>query len=887
MRSDEVIRRPWLRLVAILLLSHIACPLRTAQGIQATPNPAATEFFEKKIRPLFVAKCYTCHSANTNAKGGLRVDDRGGLLVGGNRGATVVPGQPDKSLLLRAVSYRDKKLQMPPEGPLSAEEIADLTKWIKEGANWPAAEAPDDTVEPNEEYERLKREHWAWQPLVDPALPNVADQTWSQSPIDRFVLAKLEKSNLRPTNDSDKLALIRRVTFDLTGLPPTPEEIDEFLADDSPNAYTTVVDRLLKSPAYGEQWARHWLDTARYAESTGSSRNIPYPHAWRYRDYVIDSINSDKPYDQFVREQIAGDLLPADNEQQREELLIATGFLAVGVKDVNQRFKVRFTMDNIDDQIDTVTRSILAVTASCARCHNHKFDPIPTTDYYALAGIFHSTDLCAGVRNKMGGGGLDYYNPQFLVQLSTDDEPPDPRAVAAAEAKLETATKAWEAIRGTPQGLERGPNGRPRQRPFRLQMERARVELLQLTDPSLRGTAAMGVRDADAIGDTEIRIRGEAEKLGPSVPRGFLSLLTLPGQPQVPADHSGRLQLAEWLVSKSNPLTPRVIVNRVWHNLFGQGLVTTVDNFGVTGDKPSHPELLDYLAGRFVHDGWSIKSLVRSLVLTRTYRLSSAELPANIEVDPSNRLLWRHAPRRLNAEELRDATLASAGTLDRNRPEASAARDLQMVELLDSSPVARKLEVASRRSISRSIYLPLLRHLTPTSLQVFDFAEQGMVTGKRDATTVATQALYLLNDSFLRKQSLDLAQRVLQRDVADDVARVDLVYRRVLGRVPSTDESARAIEYLKNYEAAARELVASGDWMPRAESFSPGVDAVAEAGDEIGKAGKDEVPINPDELPAVEAPIVDEQLPPVDAKTAAWASLCQALFGSAEFRYTK
>jgi cytochrome c553 len=881
-RAADPRKQTW---IAVVVMGHALCAAGSLADDAA--NADALVFFESKIRPLFVEKCYTCHSANTNAKGGLRVDDLGGLLVGGNRGAAIFPGQPDQSLLLRAVSYNDKRLKMPPEEKLSDEEITNLTKWVADGAHWPAVELPEEITEPNEDYEKLKREHWAWQPLVETAPPKVNDPVWSQDAVDRFVLAKLEENKLRPTGNADKVALIRRVTFDLTGLPPSPEEVDAFLADDSVMAYAKVVDRLLASPAFGERWGRHWLDVARYAESTGSSRNMPYPHAWRYRDYVIDSFNEDKPYDQFLREQIAGDLLPAEDEAQREEQLIATGFLALGVKDVNQRFKVRFTMDNIDEQIDTVTRSVLAVTASCARCHDHKFDPVSTSDYYALAGIFHSTELCAGVRNKMGGGGLEYYNPESLVRLTSQETPVDPEALAAAQAEFDKAKRAWDDIRGTPKGLERGKNGKPKQRPFRVKFERAQAELMQLSDPAHRGAAALGVREGAQIGDTEIRIRGEAEQLGPKVPRGFLSLLASEQPPEIPADESGRLQLAEWLTAETNPLTPRVMVNRIWQHLFGQGLVTTSDNFGVMGDTPSHPELLDYLAIEFSRNGWSVKSMVRSLVLTRTYQLSSAEVLSNVEVDPGNKLLWRHEPRRLDAEELRDAALAAAGNLDLTRPEASPARDLKVVELLDSSPVARRLELTSRRSVSRSVYLPLLRNLTPLPLQVFDFAEQGMVTGTRDATTVATQALFLLNDTFIRKQSIGVAQHVLNRDGLEDAARIDLAYRLVLGRSATAAELSRVSEYVSDYEATASGLLTKQEGQLLAQASPPSAETLSDSGEVPNEEVKEDPPRDPDEIPAEAAPIVEEQLPEVDAKTAAWASFCQALFASAEFRYSQ
>ena len=566
-------------------------------------NESALEFFEKKVRPLLVDNCYNCHSADTNAKGGLRVDDRNGLLQGGNGGAAVVPGDPENSLLIQAVRYTDDSLKMPPKKQLSPEQVADLTKWVKDGAVWPAVGVPVDLNKPNEKYERLRKDHWAWQPLKNSSAPQVSDAGWARDDIDRYILAKLEEKGLKPVADADKVTLIRRVTFDLTGLPPAPEEIDAFVNDSAPDAFEKVVDRLLASTAYGERWGRHWLDVARYGESTGSSRNVPYPHAWRYRDYIIDALNSDKPYDQFIREQIAGDLLPASSPEQKIEQNVATGFLALGVKDVNQRFKVRFTMDNIDEQIDTVTRAVLGLTASCARCHDHKFDPIPTKDYYALAGIFHSTDLCAGVRNKMGGGGLDYYDTSMLITLKAGNSAlADPAKTEELKKKVEEARKAFVALRDSPEGAEPGPNGRRKRAAARQKWNRMQAELNSSTDPTANGgQVAFGVREAKQIGDIEVRIRGEAEKLGPVVPRGFLSVLQFAEPVTLTADRSGRLEFAQWLTSDKNPLTPRVFVNRVWQHLFAEGLVRSPDNFGVTGDVHG-----DWKRKKFATRRWSL-----------------------------------------------------------------------------------------------------------------------------------------------------------------------------------------------------------------------------------------------------------------------------------------
>ena len=419
---------------------------------------------------------------------------------------------------------------------------------------------------------------------------------------------------------------------------------------------------------------------------------------------------------------------------------------------MNQRFKVRFEMDNVDDQIDVVSRSVLSLTVTCARCHDHKFDPIPMTDYYALAGIFTSTDNAAGVRNKMGGGGLDYYDPSSLVVLSGKLPAPPEDRVKELQGKVAAAKMAWDAIRGTPEGLAKGPDGRPKQRPFRLEYEQLNGELLALTDPAARGHAIHGVRDAKRLGDTQVRIRGEAEKLGPTVPRGFLTAFEVPGAPPVNPQQSGRLELARWLTSPRNPLTSRVIVNRVWKHLFGRGIVSTVDNFGATGDPPSNPALLDHLATRFVREGWSIKRLVRSVVLSRAYGLSSEADPAHLAADPADRLVWRHEPRRLDAEEIRDAMLATAGSLNRDRPAGSATQKLKMIEVRDNGPEARAIHERADSSHYRSVYLPLLRGITPHTLEAFDPVEQTLVTGERETTTVSTQALYLLNSPFVRRR---------------------------------------------------------------------------------------------------------------------------------------
>lgn len=767
------------------------------------------DFFEKKIRPLLASNCYNCHSANTNSQGGLRLDDRNGQLVGGGSGPALVPGDVAASLLIKVVEHADGVASMPPKKKLTDEEIADLKKWVADGAAWPQPVAPTNIHHYDADYESLRANHWAWQPIREPQVPAPLDSSWPVDDIDRFIQHGIEQHGLVRAQQASKEVLIRRVTYDLTGLPPTPEEIDAFIADSREDAIEKVVDRLLASHAFAEKWGRHWLDVARYGESTGSSRNLPLPHAWRYRDYVINSFASDKPFQQFILEQIAGDLLLSESDEKKEEQTIGTGFLAIGVKDVNQRYKVRFVMDNVDEQIDAVSRSFLGVTASCARCHNHKFDPIPTTDYYALAGIFTSTDLCAGLRNKMGGGGLAYYDTEMLITLGKVPDPTGERdaLIAAAKQKFQEAQKEFQSLRNDPAGDEKLPDGRPRRQAARQAMNKAQEELVALSDPAKVSKVILGVRDGKVIGDTEVRYRGEAEQLGPKVPRGFLSLAQFENQPSVNPNQSGRLELAQWIASNDNPLTSRVVVNRIWKHLFGRGIVSTVDNFGVNGDRPTHPELLDHLALRFQANQWSVKRLIRQIVLSKTYQLSANAESESFSIDPTNQWVWRHTSRRLDAEEIRDTTLAVSGALQPTPPEASAAKDLKVIELPNNGPVARKLREAAKQATYRSVYLPLVRGITPNSLEVFDFAEQGTVTGARNTTTVPPQSLYLLNDAFVRRNALAFAEKLLKENTANDSERIQIAYRTILGRNANQVEIDRSLNYIADIQGISEVIL--------------------------------------------------------------------------------
>jgi cytochrome c553 len=725
-------------------------------------DDAQIRFFESKVRPVLIQNCYSCHSAKSEKlKGGLRLDSREGMLKGGEVGPAIVAGQPEKSRLILAVQQTDKDLQMPPKSKLPDAAIADLAAWIRMGAPWPKEAAPvaaDTGTKTVSDYDRLRREHWAWQPLKRVPPPAVKDAAWPADDIDRFILARLEEKGLAPVGPADPYTLIRRVTFDLTGLPPSPEEVEAFAKDPSPAAFEKVVDRLLASPRFGERWGRHWLDLARYGESAGSTRNVPYPNAWRYRDYVIESFNEDKPYDRFIREQVAGDLLPGAGDEER----IATGFLVLGSRDLNERNNEQYLMDSIDDAIDVTGRAVLGITVSCARCHDHKFDPVPTADYYALAGILKSSVFLPGVANRGRGGGQNYYHPELLVPLGA-------QAAVAPKPEPENPRKKGKTAKARP----------------------------AKSDPPVEGPAAMGVKEGAPV-DAKIYVRGDVDSPGATVPRGVLTLLKPIGQP---GRSSGRLALADWLVGPENPLTPRVMVNRIWKHLFGEGLVYSVDNFGTTGDKPSHPELLDHLALRFRDGGASVKKLIRSIVLTRAYRLSGEGRPSNAEIDPGNVLLWRANRRRLDAEAIRDAILAAGGRLELTPPAGSPVQKLPPGQPIGGGKNGASFgEVESRH---RSVYLPILRDYVPDFLEVFDFAEPSTLTGRRDTTTVATQALMLLNSRFVVDQSKSFAERMLARPLPDDGARIEAAYLAALSRPPSAEERARATKFLGQAARAA------------------------------------------------------------------------------------
>lgn len=896
-------------------------------GNAADPN--SIDFFESKIRPILVDHCYPCHShqakENKKLKGGLFVDTADGLLKGGDSGPAIDRKKPTESLLIKSLRHIGE-LKMPPKGKLPDQVIADFAKWLELGA-------PDPRIEIESAKSEIDldkgRRHWAYKPMAITSTIAENRQNTTKA-IDRLVLDRLAKEKLTLAPTADRVTLIRRLTFDLIGLPPSPSEIEAFVNDTSMNSLEKLVDRLLANPAFGERWGRHWLDLARYAESL-TLRGFVLKDAWRYRDYVIDSFNQDRPFDEFIREQIAGDLLPSTDWRSRRRKLIATTFLAMGNYNLEEQDKKQLELDVVDEQIDTISRAFLAQTVSCARCHDHKFDPIPTRDYYAIAGILKSTKF------------LNHENVSNWINRPLPMAPELESLVSAKEAKIADLKKQITAIKDSIAKSNPKPdNGKPRQRaikdlpgividdakakkvgewkqststgsyvgdgylhdenqskgektvtytfdipatgkyavwfayssdknrsdsvpvtvfsaegeklirinqqrtpeidglfhplgtysfekggqgfvlldtagtkghviadavvfipvdqvpanlkatdgtPSKTTSEEKKLsdlenELKQIVSTGPQRDTALGFEEAKQIGDLEIHIRGNRQNLGPKAPRGVLQVATFGPAIRMPADQSGRKELADWIADGRNPLTARVYVNRVWHWLIGSGLVRTTDNFGSTGEQPSNPELLDYLALRFIDSGWSSKKLIRDIVLTRVYQQSSILSETSRKLDPENRLFSRANRKRLDAESLRDAILSTSGQLKEFSGGSSFDQSV-------SSDYGYKFDKPIR-----SIYVPVFRNSLPEIFTLFDFADPSVSNGRRTTSTSAPQALFFSNHPFVIDHSQLTADKVLKQSGKDESKWVRDSYLLLLGREPTPRETQIVLEYL-------------------------------------------------------------------------------------------
>jgi mono/diheme cytochrome c family protein len=878
------------------LASLLACS-RLAAGDAPRPDPAQVEFFEAKVRPILADHCFECHGAKKQ-KGGLRLDSLEAMRSGGDTGPAVVANDPEHSPLIEAVRH-EGTVKMPPRGKLAPAEIDALTEWVKRGAPWPALEGAvrPEAASPGRAVNDSDRAFWAFQPVKDPSPPTVKRAGWSKSTIDAFILAKLEENGLQPSPPADKRTLLRRATFDLIGLPPTPEEVDAFVNDHSSDAYDRVVDRLLASPHYGERWGRHWLDVARYGEDQAHSfQPRLYPNGYRYRDWVAGAFNADMPYDRFIIEQVAGDLL---DEPGRIGRLPALGFFALGPVYYGDPKK----LDQVDDRIDTMARGFLGLTVACARCHDHKFDPISTADYYSLSGVFLSTEY-----QEAPAAPREQVEAYDAAQAAVDAKSEEMDALLQAESSRIHASESVEYLRAAlalrarragedrpstreiakQEGLESDRLGRwvallDRSKDHRRVAESVRVagiagrsagrnddesrrvilhaaeefqrhiegvlsrrdagKTIDAADKTLLGElfgekgplairkdrlekqlppAAKArlaeiraehdrlqkavppkypvvhtLKDAKEPVDANILVRGNPASPGPKAPRRFLTILG--GDSATFAKGSGRLELARAIASPDNPLTARVMVNRIWQHHFGRGLVGTPSNFGALGERPSHPELLDHLAHRFVSQGWSIKSIHREILLSATYQQASRPDARAREVDPENRLLGRMNRSRLEVEAWRDAMLAVSGRLD-------------------SSVGGPSSKIDDRDNRRRTFYAAVSRHDLAPMLRLFDFPDPNITVGERARTTVPLQALVVLNDELLVESARALAARV-RSSAAEDDGRIQQAYSLLFGRPATEHEQRIGREYLAATEAEGPAPGDLGRWERYAQAL--------------------------------------------------------------------
>ncbi|MBN8420566.1 MAG: DUF1553 domain-containing protein [Verrucomicrobia bacterium] len=909
-------------------------------SLTAAANAADMTHFEQRIRPLLIANCIDCHGPDKQ-KGGLRLDSRAGWQAGGDSGPALVPGKLADSKLWQAVSYADRDLRMPPKRKLKDSELADLKSWIESGAPDPR----DDVASSGGKSKsaRADASFWSFQPPKATPVPIVKNTAWPANDIDRFILAKLEANQLAPAPDASTSILQRRLAFDLTGLPPDLSQPAPLV----PQAYEKRVDELLASSAFAERFASHWLDITRFAESSGGGRSLPFKDAWRFRDYVIESIRDNVAVDRMITEHLAGDLLPATDSAARRRQVTATGFLALGPTNYEEQDKGMLRMDIVDEQLDTMGRAFLGLTIGCARCHDHKFDPISARDYYALAGILRSTktlknytdnvahwidtplpldgeaevaqqkheqqvnalkEQIAALKDDLRDAGSADLRKRKNIALSdlpgivVDDSAAQKVGfwkqstsyapyIGAGYLSDHNEGKGEKTITFTPKipktgryevrvAFNAGPNRAESATATILHADGEELKGVKMTTDSLKGlqfatlgtyrfeangqgfvlisnagsqgyvtidavqfvpadetlvepavkkestTAiklkqrlaelekelkalqkdipdrpeAMSVADDSAPEDAKIHIRGSVRNLGASVPRGFIQAALHGKVPGVPAEASGRLELAQWITSRENPLTARIMVNRVWHWLFGAGIVRTTDNFGSTGEVPSHPELLDYLALKFIEDGWSLKHLVKQMVMSRTYRMAStsATSAAQHAMDPDNRLLSHMNRKRLDAECLRDAMLTAAGTLDRTFG-GPGVSEVKAVDANDQK--IQNIEYGYQfLDTRRSLYTAAFRNVRHPLFEVFDFADINQPIAQRTTSTVATQALFLMNSPKVIEQARNAADVVLKSS-PETGKRIETAFLNSLQRSPTEKEQTQVHEFLESSQS--------------------------------------------------------------------------------------
>ena len=741
-------------------------PVFLASGQQPVPQRPANrlpglDFFEKQVRPLLVRQCYECHGPDSEqGEGGLRLDTRAAILRGGQSGPAVIPGKPDQSLLIHAINHDPAVESMPPNRRMKNEEVAILVRWVQINAPWPGTDQAAVQQRPEAVETALTdqdRAFWSFLPPREPTIPSVNRRAWVRNPIDALVLNRLEQAGLTPAPLAERMALIRRATFDLHGLPPTVEDVADFLDDASPDAWERLVNRLLESPRYGEKWGRHWMDVARYSDSNGMDDNIAYAEAWRYRDYVIASLNRDKPYDQFVREQIAGDLLAGWGHSRRSESLVATTFLMLGPKMPSADDPIKQQLDIVDEQLDTVSRAFMAMTLGCARCHAHKFDPFSSRDYYALAGIFRSTRSMLGYRVdskfNLTALGSETEN-EVLSQLEREMDEADDILVNGNKVDMSAAER------------------------------KKYTDHLNATHEKMGKISSAMVVEEGTIADMPVLLRGNHLTPARRVRRGVPRIFQDSQQFKVSPAESGRRDLANWLTHPEHPLTARVMVNRIWHWHMGAGIVRSVDNFGRLGQRPDNQPLLDWLALRFVDSGWSIKEMHRLIMNSNTYRMSSVYRQPAAQQDPDNRLRWRMTPRRLEAEEIRDTLLLLANRLDLTM--GGRMLPVRNHKIMNTEEIAACNAIHEQPR--RTVYLPVIRSGFHELLKTFDFPDPSVPVGRRNLTTVAPQALFMMNSTLVRQSCQAIAGKLLNQQAENNRQRIKQLYQLIVTRQPTDHE---------------------------------------------------------------------------------------------------